>query len=226
MKPIKQTKNIKELTRKDNIKNYLLFRLSVENVLDDMKNKIKENLAPHKAKITEAKNVSLQKINFYITLFKPNFKKDNISDEIFSTLINSFDYTAQNYIDNEKIIKDYIKFNIESQIELNKLRASIRQEIKEYKETNKNSINFNAAENAFIELRKNIKESKLDVNYMNDLYEAREVAKEIMDSEMKIETVVPRPKKQPKPKKHKFTEKEILEILMGNKEIRENIDKL
>ena len=226
MKPIKQTKNIKELTRKDNIKNYLLFRLSVESALDEVKNKIKENLAPYKTKITETKNISLQKINFYITLFKPNFKKDNISDEIFSTLINSFDYTAQNYIDNEKIIKDYIKFNIESQIELNKLRASIRQEIKEYKETNKNSINFNAAENAFIELRKNIKESKLDINYMNDLYEAREVAKEIMDSEMKIETAVPRPKKQPKPKKHKFTEKEILEILLGNKEIKESIEKL
>ena len=61
---------------------------------------------------------------------------------------------------------------------------------------------------------------------MKDLDEAREVAKEIILSEMNIEAKTLKPKKQPKPKKHKFTEKEILEILMGNKEIRENIDKL
>ena len=212
--------------RKENIRAYLLFRLSVEKTIDMLKEDIKNRINTVKHKISETKNVSLQKINFYITLFKPNFKKDNIQDEIFKTLIESFEYSPQTYIDNETIIKDYIKVNIETQLELAKLRASVRAEIKEYKENNKNTINFNAAEGAFVEIRRVIKEYIIDPNYMKDLDEAREVAKEIILSEMNIEAKILKPKKQPKPKKHKFTEKEILEILMGNKEIRENIDKL
>lgn len=206
--------------RKENIKAYLLFRLSVEKTIDNLKEDIKNRINPIKSKISETKNVSVQKINFYITLFKPNFKKDNIQDEIFKTLIESFEYSPQAYIDNEIIIKNYIKVSIETQLELARLRASVRAEIKEYKENNKNIINFNAAEGAFVEIRRTIKEHIIDPNYMQDLDEAREVAKEIILSEMNIEA------KTLKPKKHKFTEKEILEILMGNKEIRENIDKL
>ena len=54
--------------RKENIRAYLLFRLSVEKTIDNLKEDIKNRINPIKSKISETKNVSLQKINFYITL--------------------------------------------------------------------------------------------------------------------------------------------------------------
>lgn len=219
-------------TRKDNIKNYLILRLNLETKIDTLKETIKNNLKKYKIKISEIQNVSLQKIDFNITLFKSIFKENNLDKlqvEIFENLLRTFEYSVQeHYKENEILIKEYIKENIKNQLELKKLRTEIRTEIKEYRETNKGTINFNAAETAFVEMRRNLKEAKLDENYLYDLEEAREVTNNIINEELKVPGSLLKIKQEEikKPKKHKFTEKEILAILMGSPEIKESIEKL
>lgn len=223
---------MKITTKKDNIKNYLILRLNLENKIDTLKETIKNNLKNYKIKISELQNVSLQKIDFNITLFKSIFKESNLDKlqvEIFENLLRTFEYSVQeHYKSNEIIIKEYIKENIKNQLELKRLRTEIRTEIKEYRETNKGTINFNAAETAFVEMRRNLKEAKVDENYLSELENSREVAKEIIQEELKIPGSFLKVKQEKikKPKKHKFTEKEILAILMSSPEIKESIEKL
>lgn len=226
---------MKNTTKKDNIKNYLLLRLNLEAKIDILKETIKNNLKNYKTKISEIQNVSLQKIDFNITLFKSIFKENNINtlqNDIFENLLRTFEYSVQqHYKENEILIKEYIKENIKNKLELKRLRTEIRTEIKEYRETNKGTINFNAAETAFVEMRRNLKEAKDNEKYLYELEEMREVAKEIIQEELKVpgsllkikQEEIKKPKK---PKKHKFTEKEILAILMSSPEIKESIEKL
>ena len=221
-----------KLTKKDNIKNYLLFRNEIEMSIDALKSEVKNNLKQYKDELSKLSNVSIQKIEFYITLFKKNFKSIEITtNEIFETLISQFDYnqSSEHYRLNEIIIKDYIKESLELQIRLQNYRKLKRKEIKEYRELNKGLINFNAAENSFVEMRRTLKQIELDENYINELTECREVAdsliKEIKNNPNFNSNLI-KTQKQSKPKRIKFSEKDILNILMGSKEIQEQIKRL
>ena len=221
-----------KLTKKDNIKNYLLFRNEIEMSIDALKSEVKNNLKQYKDELSKLSNVSIQKIEFYITLFKKNFKSIEITtNEIFETLISQFDYnqSSEHYRLNEIIIKDYIKESLELQIRLQNYRKLKRKEIKEYRELNKGLINFNAAENSFVEMRRTLKQIELDENYINELTECREVAdsliKEIKNNSNMNSNLI-KTQKQSKPKRIKFSEKDILNILMGSKEIQEQIKRL
>lgn len=221
-----------KLTKKDNIKNYLLFRNEIEMSIDALKSEVKNNLKQYKDELSKLSNVSIQKIEFYITLFKKNFKSIEITtNEIFETLISQFDYnqSSEHYRLNEIIIKDYIKESLELQIRLQNYRKLKRKEIKEYRELNKGLINFNAAENSFVEMRRTLKQIELDENYINELTECREVAdsliKEIKNNPNMNSNLI-KTQKQSKSKRIKFSEKDILNILMGSKEIQEQIKRL
>ena len=221
-----------KLTKKDNIKNYLLFRNEIEMSIDALKIEVKNNLKQYKDELSKLSNVSIQKIEFYITLFKKNFKSIEITtNEIFETLISQFDYnqSSEHYRLNEIIIKDYIKESLELQIRLQNYRKLKRKEIKEYRELNKGLINFNAAENSFVEMRRTLKQIELDENYINELTECREVAdsliKEIKNNPNMNSNLI-KTQKQSKSKRIKFSEKDILNILMGSKEIQEQIKRL
>lgn len=215
---------MKNKIKKDNIKNYLLFRIAIEDSIDDLRMKLKEDLKLYKDKIVKTPNISVQKIEFYITLYKKNFKSIEITtNEVFDTLINQFDYiqTSMNYKANETIIKEYILKSLTGWIELQEFRKSKRFEIKSYREENKGKINFNAAENSFVEMRRNMKHIN-EENYLEDLKECREVVESLMKE--KIPTVkLEKPKKQ---KPYKMTEAEIIQMMFSNKEIKEQLNQL
>ena len=218
---------MKNKIKKDNIKNYLLFRITIEDSIDNLRIKLKENLKLYKDKIVKIPNISVQKIEFYTTLYKKNFKSvEKTTNEVFDTLINQFDYvrTSMNYKANETIIKEYILKSLTSWIELQEFRKSKRFEIKSYREENKGQINFNAAENSFVEMRRNMKHLD-EENYLEDLKECREVA-DLLIKEKKptIETIkLEKPKKQ---KPYKMTETEIIQMLFSNNEIKEQLNQL
>ena len=168
---------MKNKIKKDNIKNYLLFRIAIEDSIDDLRIRLKDDLKLYKDKIVKIPNISVQKIEFYTTLYKKNFKSvEKTTNEVFDTLISQFDYIqpSMNYKANETIIKEYILKSLTGWIELQEFRKSKRFEIKSYREENKAKMNFNAAENSFIEMRRNMKHIN-EENYLEDLKECREV---------------------------------------------------
>ena len=218
---------MKNKTKKDNIKNYLLFRIAIEDSIDDLRIRLKDDLKLCKDKIVKIPNISVQKIEFYTTLYKKNFKSvEKTTNEVFDTLINQFDYiqTSMNYKANETIIKEYILKSLTGWIELQEFRKSKRFEIKSYREENKGQINFNAAENSFVEMRRNMKHIN-EENYLEDLKECREVVDLLIkDKNPTIKTIkLEKPKKQ---KPYKMTEAEIIQMMFSSKEIKEQLNQL
>lgn len=218
---------MKNKIKKDNIKNYLLFRIAIESSIDALRMRLKEDLKLYKDKIVKIPNISVQKIEFYTTLYKKNFKSIEITtNEVFDTLISQFDYiqTSMNYKTNERIIKEYILKSLTGWIELQEFRKLKRFEIKSYREENKGKINFNAAENSFVEMRRNIKHIN-EENYLEDLKECREVVDLLIkETNPSIETIkLEKPKKQ---KPYKMTEAEIIQMLFSNNEIKEQLNQL
>lgn len=225
-------------TKKENIKKYLIFRNNLEKELDKTKLKIKNDIKEYKDNIHKLNNVSLQKINYYISLFKSKFLSSDINklcDTIFEFMLDSFEYNkaVENYKAHEKIIKEYISVNISLQIELKNHRNKIREDIKNYRTENKGQFNFNAAENAFVEMRRNIKNIS-ECSYLEDLKISREVVDELIKiSDEYIENTKSKENiaklennnvKKPKKKiTYKMTEAEILQMMFGNKEIAETI---
>ena len=218
---------MKNKIKKDNIKNYLLFRIAIEDSIDDLRIRLKDNLKLCKDKIVKIPNISVQKIEFYTTLYKKNFKSvEKTTNEVFDTLINQFDYIqpSMNYKANETIIKEYILKSLTGWIELQEFIKSKRFEIKSYREENKGQINFNAAENSFVEMRRNTKHIN-EENYLEDLKECREVVDLLIkDKNSTITTIkLEKPKKQ---KPYKMTEAEIIQMMFSSKEIKEQLNQL
>ena len=218
---------MKNKIKKDNIKNYLLFRITVEDSIDDLRIRLKEDLKLCKDKIVKIPNISVQKIEFYTTLYKKNFKSvEKTTNKVFDTLISQFDYiqSSINYKANETIIKEYILKSLTGWIELQEFRKSKRFEIKSYREENKGQINFNAAENSFVEMRRNMRHIN-EENYLEDLKECREVVDLLIkEKNPTIETIkLEKPKKQ---KPYKMTEAEIIQMMFSSKEIKEQLNQL
>ena len=221
---------MKNKIKKDNIKNYLLFRIAIEDSIDDLRIRLKDDLKLYKDKIVKIPNISVQKIEFYTTLYKKNFKSvEKTTNEVFDTLINQFDYiqTSMNYKANETIIKEYILKSLAGWVELQEFRKSKRFEIKSYREENKGQINFNAAENSFVEMRRNMKHIN-EENYLEDLKECREVVDSLIKEKNPATTAfktikLEKPKKQ---KPYKMTEAEIIQMMFSNKEIKEQLNQL
>lgn len=218
---------MKNKIKKDNIKNYLLFRISIEDSIDDLRIKLKDDIKLCKDKIAKIPNISVQKIEFYTTLYKKNFKSvEKTTNEVFDTLISQFDYiqTSMNYKTNETIIKEYILKSLTGWIELQEFRKSKRFEIKSYREENKGIINFNSAENSFVEMRRNLKHIN-EENYLEDLKECREVVDLLIKEKNQIIKTI-KLEKSKKQKPYKMSEVEIIQMMFSSKEIKEQLNQL
>lgn len=215
--------------RKENIRNYILFRNKLEDELDEVKNTTKNNIKSYKLKLKDL-DISVQKVDKHITMFKNEISEKNIklvSEKIFKYLVHSFEYisAAENYTKCEEQIKEYICDYLNSILELKTYRTHTRNEMKEYRNRNKGQFNFNSAEHAFVEMRRNLKNYQ-EEDYLDDLKLSREVADEIMKeiiNSPKTEIKLEKPKK---PKKYKMTEMEVLQMIFGNKDMLESIKKL
>ena len=217
--------------RKENIRNYILFRNKLEDELDEVKNTTKNNIKSYKLKLKDL-DISVQKVDKHITMFKNEISEKNIkltSEKIFKYLVESFEYisSAENYKKCEEQIKEYISDYLNSILELKLYRSYIRNEMKEYRNRNKGQFNFNSAEHAFVEMRRNLKNYTED-DYLDDLKLSREVADEIMQEIISNPTKIAQVKieKPKKPKKYKMTEMEVLQMIFGNKDMLESIKKL
>ena len=217
--------------RKENIRNYILFRNKLEDELDEVKNITKNNIKNYKLKLKDL-DISVQKVDKHITMFKNEISEKNIkviTERVFKYLVQSFEYanSAENYTKCEEQIKEYISNYLNSILELKTYRTNIRNEIKFYRDRNKGQFNFNSAEHAFVEMRRNLKNYQED-DYLDDLKLSREVADEIMQEIISNPTKIIQVKieKPKKPKKYKMTEMEVLQMIFGNKDMLESIKKL
>lgn len=120
-------------------KEYFKLRKTNDKRISNLKSVHKDKKLNLIYDIKQLKNVSIQKIDYNITLYKSSVKENNIfdiSNKVYLSLINTFEYNiSKYYINNKEVIINYIieVYKMQLQIiELNKeLNSTINQFIKD-----------------------------------------------------------------------------------------------
>lgn len=171
-------------------KEYFIFRRNQDEILENKKLELLKKKKEEQKNIESKKYISLQKINFHISLYKNNIKRKNkekLSLSIYETLLTTFSYDVQEkYESRKEIIMNYIANTLENILDLKELRASQKIELIDYKETLKGKINLQALESAYVEMKRTLSNFKYGSDkqefyeYKKELQESRKVADEMV----------------------------------------------
>lgn len=172
-------------------RNYLTLRLNNDKELSKLKTIHSKQKSELSYCIKQIKNISIQKIDFNICLYKENIKDNNIdeiSDKTFKSLISSFEYNCDtHYIINKDIILNYIKSLFKIKIEVINLNKGLTLKLNNFiKDNNINKYNLVKLVSLYQEVKRNISVYKNSCDTLNDfkLYQSEKDELSIISEEL------------------------------------------
>lgn len=141
---------------------YFRLRKSNDKRIAELKSVQKDEKSKLIYDMKQLKNVSLQKIDYNVSIYKADVKEENVisfSNKAYESMINTFDYNISKYYDsNKEIIIDYISKIYKMQLEMKKLNKELSFILSKFvKDNNINTYRLARLVKSYQEIKNDLK---------------------------------------------------------------------
>lgn len=120
---------------------YFKLRKSNDKRISDLKSVHKDEKSKIIYDMKQLNNISLQKIDYNVSMYKNDVKEENdiydISNKAYDSMLNSFEYYNRRYYENKKeAIIDYISKIYKMKLEMSKLNKDLSSNLSKFVKDN------------------------------------------------------------------------------------------